>query len=893
MMKAKRSYRIWLLTLAVLLVVSSVCFTGCSNPGVQIETPTGEQFSTEASTSSTEESTNNTEVETTEPETTEPETTEPDPTEPDPTEPETTEPDPTTNGDPVCEHSYGQWTVTVNPTCSTTGKKESICTLCNAVKAEAIAKLPHTEVTDAAVEATCAVAGKTAGKHCSVCGEVTLAQETVAKKPHTEVTQPAVAATCAATGKTAGKYCSVCGEVTLAQETVAKKPHTEVTQPAVAATCTADGKTAGKYCSVCNEVLVKQTVVKATGHHFSELRIDFPGWDTEGARSLACKNCNDAQSDSILPLSQSLYGYKEFGTHTKGAALQSLYRQLYDLCDAFAKSRVNETDGIIGTVDFSDSGLTTEQVLSIYFTFFEENGQFYWLSNTLTVEGTRFNVCIAEDYYAVTTRDKFDQDITAMVQDAVARISADMTDFERALALHDYILEKINYAYIPGTNTPETASWAHSIVGVSSKGKGVCESYAKTFALLCRLNGVDCMPVWGDAGGAHMWNLVKINGTWYVADLTWDDMNVDQAYRSVYFGMSESRSAKEREKYSNVYGAEYCYALPQVSTKDLQALELFENGKSKGFYYGLDTAFAAMTSKNSEYILDLFLDYYLIESASTPSVKSITLDGNLRIWGEDQWIDVTTLAFDGNVKLNGDLTINNINLMATDASVTLDLNGKTLTTGGHYCKAECLTVLGESGYDILLVHISSGTKANPTGKLVIKTTYQTEIYSELCVAVVEGNGGSSNELSLRNSAVIGTVKNLGSLRCPPYFDSCHISIGSLECYSCYFGSDGSTSATFTVDTIKYLAYPGSDGTLLNSILLHHINSMEITGSIEHPVGIIMECNSLEDLKGKPLFRLATPALMDQIIIEFLTYTEQSNITNRCAVDASGNVTFVG
>ena len=124
----------------------------------------------------------------------------------------------------------------------------------------------HTEVEDAAVAATCTEAGKTAGKHCSECNEVLVAQETIPAKGHTEVEDAAVAATCTEAGKTAGKHCSECNEVLVAQETVPAKGHTEVDDAAVAPTCTEAGKTAGKHCSVCNTVTVAQETVPANGH---------------------------------------------------------------------------------------------------------------------------------------------------------------------------------------------------------------------------------------------------------------------------------------------------------------------------------------------------------------------------------------------------------------------------------------------------------------------------------------------------------------------------------------------------------------------------------------------------------------------------------------------------
>ena len=124
----------------------------------------------------------------------------------------------------------------------------------------------HTEVTDEAVAATCTQTGLTEGKHCSVCGAVTVAQTVVEATGHTEVTDEAVAATCTQTGLTEGKHCSVCGAVTVAQTVVEATGHTEVTDKAVAATCTQTGLTEGKHCSVCNTVLTAQTEIPAKGH---------------------------------------------------------------------------------------------------------------------------------------------------------------------------------------------------------------------------------------------------------------------------------------------------------------------------------------------------------------------------------------------------------------------------------------------------------------------------------------------------------------------------------------------------------------------------------------------------------------------------------------------------
>ena len=206
---------------------------------------------------------------------------------------------------PAKGHSWGEWTVTTPASCTATGEETRTCDRCAATEKRELAKTGHTEVVDPAVEATCTEPGKTEGRRCSVCNEITVAQEVIpalghswgewtvttpasctatgeetrtcdrcaatekrelAKTGHTEVIDQAVEATCTEPGKTEGKHCSVCNEVLVAQTEIPAKGHTEVVDLAVEATCTAPGKTEGKHCSVCHAVIVAQEVVPMKEH---------------------------------------------------------------------------------------------------------------------------------------------------------------------------------------------------------------------------------------------------------------------------------------------------------------------------------------------------------------------------------------------------------------------------------------------------------------------------------------------------------------------------------------------------------------------------------------------------------------------------------------------------
>ena len=169
-------------------------------------------------------------------------------------------------------HDWNDGVVTTQPDCINKGVKTFKCKRdgCGATKTEDIRAEGHDHSSEWTVDepATCTANGSKS-HHCLRCGDkadVTVIPAT----GHTEVVDEAVAPTCTVAGKTAGKHCSVCDEVLVAQTTVPANGHTEVVDEAVAPTCTDPGKTAGKHCSVCNEVLDEQTEISALGHVYDD-----------------------------------------------------------------------------------------------------------------------------------------------------------------------------------------------------------------------------------------------------------------------------------------------------------------------------------------------------------------------------------------------------------------------------------------------------------------------------------------------------------------------------------------------------------------------------------------------------------------------------------------------
>ncbi len=169
-------------------------------------------------------------------------------------------------------HDWNDGVVSTQPDCINKGVKTFKCKRdgCGATKTEDVRAEGHDHSSEWTVDepATCTANGSKS-HHCLRCGDkadVTVIPAT----GHAEVVDEAVAPTCTEAGKTAGKHCSVCNEVLVAQTTVPATGHTEVIDEAVAPTCTVAGKTAGKHCSVCNAVLVEQTEISALGHVYDD-----------------------------------------------------------------------------------------------------------------------------------------------------------------------------------------------------------------------------------------------------------------------------------------------------------------------------------------------------------------------------------------------------------------------------------------------------------------------------------------------------------------------------------------------------------------------------------------------------------------------------------------------
>lgn len=98
-------------------------------------------------------------------------------------------------------------------------------------------------------------------------------------------------------------------------------------------------------------------------------------------------------------------------------------------------------------------------------------------------------------------------------------------ELQREWILHDLLCQKTVYD-AEGPN-------AHNAYGALVEGRAVCDGYAKAMALLLRLTGLESGVAQGKikaTGGAHAWNLVKVDGAYTWLDVTNDDQSAVTTY---------------------------------------------------------------------------------------------------------------------------------------------------------------------------------------------------------------------------------------------------------------------------------------------------------------------------------------------------------------------------
>jgi len=123
-------------------------------------------------------------------------------------------------------------------------------------------------------------------------------------------------------------------------------------------------------------------------------------------------------------------------------------------------------------------------------------------------------------------------------------ITEDMTEYEKTLAIYEYLITAVSYDYDayfnPASADLEKNNTCYYLEGVFEEGRAVCDGKSKAFVLLAGIEGIDCVRAFGSQRSGsvgHAWNYVELSGVWYLVDTTDGDERYEaESAISEFFG---------------------------------------------------------------------------------------------------------------------------------------------------------------------------------------------------------------------------------------------------------------------------------------------------------------------------------------------------------------------
>jgi uncharacterized repeat protein (TIGR02543 family) len=124
----------------------------------------------------------------------------------------------------------------------------------------------------------------------------------------------------------------------------------------------------------------------------------------------------------------------------------------------------------------------------------------------------------------------------------------DGSDYEKALWLHDWLLQQLDYDH--------SLKWSSAESALTRK-LGTCQAYESAYSKLLTAAGITNAET-RDTYDGHTWNAMKLDGKWYQVDCTWDDTkdnyyNFDPTH--LYFGLTDELMALAHNGHDQIYTA--------------------------------------------------------------------------------------------------------------------------------------------------------------------------------------------------------------------------------------------------------------------------------------------------------------------------------------------------
>ena len=202
--------------------------------------------------------------------------------------------------------------------------------------------------------------------------------------------------------------------------------------------------------------------------------------------------------------------------------------------------------------EFQIPALEGEELYNVFFQMRLDHPEIFWVSSYKYryYKDSPNLIFIPEYLFDKKKICEHQKAMTARVEKLI-RPAQKLSEWEKEKYVHDFICENVHYDKLK-------KSYSHEIIGPLGQGVGVCEGIAKSVKVLCDALGIWCMiAICGNNPEKgikyrHTWNIVKIGGTYYHLDATFDNTLGKHSFgakeiRYDYFNLDDKNIFRDHE----------------------------------------------------------------------------------------------------------------------------------------------------------------------------------------------------------------------------------------------------------------------------------------------------------------------------------------------------------
>ena len=189
--------------------------------------------------------------------------------------------------------------------------------------------------------------------------------------------------------------------------------------------------------------------------------------------------------------------------------------------------------------------------------------------------------------------------------------SSSLSDYDKVKAIYDYITSNVTYAYEAAfCDDPSDYASTFSSYGSFVEHHCVCQGYALMFYRLALEAGIDSRIITGTVSNIegfderHAWNIVKVDGVYYLLDPTWDAGK--ETYSCFLCGQYDFGHGNDDDNFHRIAGfreaypvSDFKYGFSLDSLKKAPAYSLItvdnkvvstaaQNGRAKALIFSCD-----------------------------------------------------------------------------------------------------------------------------------------------------------------------------------------------------------------------------------------------------------------------------------------------------------------